>query len=85
VIELPADPAAALPETRPSPLREHEDRVLTDAEVRRLEADNIRAALRRTAGKVSGPGGAAELLGIKPTTLASRIKTLGLSPWSLGS
>src|SRR3954470_24729548 len=65
VIELPADPAAALPETRPSPLRDQDDRVLTDAEVRRLEADNIRAALRRTAGKVSGPGGAAELLGIK--------------------
>ena len=53
--------------------------MLTDAEVRRLEADNIRAALRRTEGKVSGAGGAAELLGIKPTTLASRIKALGLS------
>jgi transcriptional regulator with GAF, ATPase, and Fis domain len=55
------------------------DRVLTDVEMRRLEAENIRAALRRTRGKVSGPGGAADLLGIKPTTLASRIKTLGLS------
>ena len=85
MIELPADPAAALPESRPSPLRDHNDRVLTDAEVRRLEADNIRAALRRTAGKVLGPGGAAELLGIKPTTLASRIKALGLSPRSQGS
>ncbi len=85
VIELPADPAAALPEARASLRRDHDDRVLTDAEVRRLEADNIRAALRRTAGKVSGPGGAAELLGIKPTTLASRIKTLGLSPRSQGA
>jgi transcriptional regulator with GAF, ATPase, and Fis domain len=55
------------------------DQILTDAEVRRLEADNIRAALRRARGKVSGPGGAAELLGIKATTLASRIKALGLS------
>jgi transcriptional regulator with GAF, ATPase, and Fis domain len=54
--------------------------VLTDAEVRRLEADNLRAALRRTRGKVSGAAGAAELLGVKPTTLASRIKALGLSP-----
>jgi transcriptional regulator with GAF, ATPase, and Fis domain len=85
VIELPADPAAASPQSRPSPLRDHGDRVLTDAEVRRLEADNIRAALSRTAGKVSGPGGAAELLGIRPTTLASRIKALGLSPRSQGS
>ena len=53
------------------------DRVLTDAEIRQLEADNIRAALRLTNGKVSGPGGTAELLGMKPTTLASRIKALG--------
>jgi transcriptional regulator with GAF, ATPase, and Fis domain len=57
-----------------------DDSVLTDAEVRRLEVDNIRAALRQTKGKVSGPGGAAELLGIKPTTLASRMKALGISP-----
>lgn len=74
-IELPADPAEAAPAARPvSP----GERVLTDAEVRRFEAENIRAALLIAGGKVSGPGGAAELLGLKPTTLASRIKTLGL-------
>jgi transcriptional regulator with GAF, ATPase, and Fis domain len=55
------------------------DRVRTDAEMRALEADNIRAALRQAKGKVSGPSGAAELLGMKPTTLASRIKALGLA------
>ena len=31
------------------------------------------------AGKVFGPGGAAEMLDIKPTTLASRIKALGIT------
>lgn len=50
--------------------------VRTDAQIRQLEADNIRAALKSANGKVSGPGGAAELLGLKPTTLASRIKAL---------
>jgi transcriptional regulator with GAF, ATPase, and Fis domain len=50
--------------------------VRTDAQIRRLEADNIRAALKAANGKVSGPGGAAELLGLKPTTLISRIKSL---------
>ncbi|WP_435011533.1 sigma 54-interacting transcriptional regulator [Tundrisphaera lichenicola] len=73
-IELPggrAEPVAL-------PLPAGPDRVLTDAEVRRLEADNIREALRRTSGKVSGTGGAAEILGLKPTTLASRIKALGI-------
>jgi transcriptional regulator with GAF, ATPase, and Fis domain len=56
------------------------DSVRTDAEIRQLEADNIRAALKAANGKVSGPGGAAELLGLKPTTLASRIKSLGILP-----
>jgi formate hydrogenlyase transcriptional activator len=69
---VPVRPAAAPPANAP-------DRVATDAEVRQLEADNIRAALRQANGKVSGPGGAAELLGLRPTTLASRIKALGLS------
>jgi transcriptional regulator with GAF, ATPase, and Fis domain len=46
--------------------------------VRTKVVNNIRAALERANGKVSGPGGAAERLGIKPTTLASRIKALGL-------
>ena len=36
------------------------------------------AALKATHGKVFGPGGAAELLGMKPTTLASRLKALGI-------
>ena len=34
--------------------------MLTAAEMRRLEADNMQRALRRTGGKVSGAGGAAE-------------------------
>ncbi|MBZ0231027.1 MAG: hypothetical protein K8M05_01630, partial [Deltaproteobacteria bacterium] len=45
-----------------------------------LERDNIARALARTAGKVSGAGGAAELLGMNPSTLASRIRALGLRP-----
>jgi formate hydrogenlyase transcriptional activator len=52
--------------------------VLTSSEMREHERANIVAALRACAGKVFGPGGAAELLDIKPTTLASRIKALGI-------
>jgi transcriptional regulator with GAF, ATPase, and Fis domain len=74
-IDLPAGPVGP-PGGATAPAS---DRVLTDAEMRRLEADNLRAALRLSRGKVSGPGGAAERLGIKPTTLASRIKSLGLA------
>ena len=51
----------------------------TSAEMRAHERANILAALEACAGKVFGPGGAAELLDIKPTTLASRIKALCIS------
>ena len=53
--------------------------VLTVGELRALEADNIRRALAQTGGKIYGSGGAAERLGMKPTTLASRIKALKIN------
>jgi len=52
--------------------------VIPDAEMKRRESENVAAALRLSKGRIYGRGGAAELLGIKPTTLAARIKTLGL-------
>ena len=52
--------------------------VVPDAEMKRRERENTLAALEQTGWKTSGPGGAAELLGIKPTTLASRIKKMKL-------
>lgn len=53
-------------------------RVLTELEIRELEASNIRAALSASKGKIYGSDGAAEMLGMKPTTLASRIKAFGI-------
>ncbi len=52
--------------------------VLSDLEVRQRERDNLLAALKETNWKIHGPGGAAELLGLRPTTLIYRIKKLGL-------
>jgi transcriptional regulator with GAF, ATPase, and Fis domain len=52
--------------------------VLTDEERRERDRANIIAALATCGGKVFGRGGAAELLDVKPTTLASRIKSLGI-------
>ena len=53
--------------------------IMTSAEMRDHERANILAALQACGGKVFGPGGAAEMLDIKPTTLASRIKALGIA------
>ncbi len=49
-----------------------------EKEMRRRERQNLEAALRVSAWKIYGSGGAAELLGIKPTTLASRMKKFRL-------
>lgn len=38
----------------------------------------MHAALKASNGKLFGKGGAAELLGLKPTTLASRLKRLDI-------
>ena len=53
--------------------------VQTEAQLREQERANLMAALATCSGKVFGPGGAAELLGMKPTTLASRLKVLGIA------
>ena len=46
------------------------------SDLRRIEHDAVIDALKRSAGKVSGPGGAAELMDMKATTLYARIKRM---------
>jgi PAS domain S-box-containing protein len=52
--------------------------VLTEKEMREYQKQNLIAALQETSWRVSGPDGAAELLGVKPTTLADRIRSFGI-------
>ena len=63
-LELPAGLGAA-PPARLRPF---------DESVRRA----IEAALRASRGKLYGPGGAAERLGLEPTTLQSKMRRLGI-------
>jgi formate hydrogenlyase transcriptional activator len=44
------------------------------------EGDEILRVLKETNGRVAGPTGAAERLGLKRTTLISRMKKLGIDP-----
>jgi DNA-binding NtrC family response regulator len=53
-------------------------RVLTQQDWKSLERHNILTALQQAGGKVYGKGGAAQLLDVKPTTLLSRMKALGM-------
>lgn len=57
---------------------ERSGEILTYEDLKKLEKENILAALHQANWKVSGPGGAAELLGMKPTTLASQMKAFGI-------
>jgi transcriptional regulator with GAF, ATPase, and Fis domain len=52
--------------------------IMTEKALNALEKENILAALRLSEWRVSGPNGAAKLLGLKPTTLNDRIKKFGL-------
>ena len=52
--------------------------VVFDRDLKRMERENILAALKATGWKIYGSGGAAELLHMKPTTLSSRIRRMGL-------
>lgn len=52
------------------------------AQMSRQEREAIEAALRASRGKISGEGGAAERLGLKPSTLEFRIKRLEIDKFS---
>jgi transcriptional regulator with GAF, ATPase, and Fis domain len=52
--------------------------ILRDDDLRSLERSSIANALERSGGRVAGPGGAAELLGMRPSTLRDRMKALGI-------
>lgn len=66
----PADSPAAAPAADPE--------ILTIEQFRQLEKENILRALQIAGGKVSGRDGAAALLGMPATTLASKIKALDI-------
>jgi transcriptional regulator with GAF, ATPase, and Fis domain len=50
--------------------------VLSKQEMQRRERENILKALEQSKGKIYGRDGAAEILGMKPTTLTSRMKKM---------
>ena len=74
----------ALPEVAPV-VREAQFSVTADAasirtlkELEELERNNLLRALEASQGRISGDRGAAELLGMNPSTLRSRMKALGV-------
>ena len=52
---------------------------LTESEMRRRERENLLAILQKTGWRIKGSDGAAELLGVKASTLVARIKKMGFN------
>ena len=70
-------PQGALPEADGTAAK-HPETVRTAAQLREFERDNIRRALDACRWKISGKGGAAEMLGMNPSTLSSRMRALDI-------
>jgi PAS domain S-box-containing protein len=65
-------PAPTAPKSSPP----EATRIRTAAELEALERENLRLALEAAGWKIAGEGGAAQRLGLKPTTLGSRMRAL---------
>jgi transcriptional regulator with GAF, ATPase, and Fis domain len=75
--DLPVTDAVSLPALSKS-IREigAGQEVFTEAEMQQRERENLIAALDKSGWKIKGLDGAAELLGLKPTTLLARMKKM---------
>jgi DNA-binding NtrC family response regulator len=74
VLDLPGRTAPPLADRVPARSGAKE-RVLTLDDAQKAHVEHV---LHLTAGRIYGKGGAAELLGVKPSTLQSRMKKLGV-------
>jgi transcriptional regulator with GAF, ATPase, and Fis domain len=77
-LALEVGPSAATAERRPGANRPPASTLLRESELRDLERENLVAALERSRWRIGGEGGAAELLGVRPSTLRDRMKALGI-------
>lgn len=64
-VHIAAPPAAAAP-------------IMTAGDIQELSRHSVLAALERSSWRIAGKGGAAELLGLRPSTLRDRMRALGI-------
>lgn len=77
--DLPTVEPAMVPLRRSAKeITESDPEFFTEAELQSRERENLLVILQKTNWKIKGIDGAAELLGVKPTTLITRIKRMGL-------
>ena len=69
-----SQPAAQEPLPQPPANIEMQHKVLTANQLKQREQQNLIRAMQISQGRIFGPGGAAELLDLKPTTLCAKLK-----------
>jgi transcriptional regulator with GAF, ATPase, and Fis domain len=67
-----------LPQQTSPSVESPDTRVWKAAEMEEIERKNLVRALELTGWRISGKDGAAQLLGLRPSTLTSRMKALGI-------
>jgi len=79
IFDLPVtDSTAPSASSTPRPAAKSGVEFFTEAEMQRRERENLIAVLERSGWKIKGADGAAELLGVKGTTLVARMKKMGI-------
>jgi transcriptional regulator with GAF, ATPase, and Fis domain len=78
LMELQRSALPPVPATPAGTRKPVNNKLMSEAELRNLEIENMQDALKQTNWKIYGPRGAAELLAVNPTTLISRLKKLGI-------
>jgi len=77
-LSLP-EQTGVMPQTEPSTARRANVKAFyTDEEMKLQQKDNLLRALEYAGWRISGPSGAAELLGLRPSTLTDRMRALGV-------
>ncbi len=78
--DLPTTDTAPLPPSSSAshPIGKAANEYFTEAEMQQRERENLITILERAGWKIKGPDGAAERLGVKPTTIFERMKRMGI-------
>jgi len=72
-------PTPGKPSLQSMPAGSDPGRVIPEAEWKALQRKNMIRALRKSDGRIDGPGGAAEQVGLRNTTFRSRMQTMKIS------
>ena len=77
--DIPKSASAAVPAAAGPPNGNGKPALMSERQLLELQKNNLLLALRETGWRVSGPRGAATLVGLKPSTFTDRMKKFGIA------